>query len=89
MISISFRDVKVLSPFGKLPFANGAFSNGDFEIPVSYVPNFRGWIKLIYDKISLLYSVKNAFNPTADVQNIENGVFQNHTGVFASLTISN
>ena len=30
----------------------------------------------IYDKISLLYSVKNAFNPTSEVQ-IENGVFQN------------
>ena len=47
------------------------------KCPVSYVLNFRGWIKLIYDKITLIYSVKNAFNPTSEVQNIENGVFQN------------
>ena len=26
---------------------------------------------------TLIYSVKNAFNPTSEVQNIENGVFQN------------
>ena len=47
------------------------------KCPVSYVLNFRGWIKLIYDKITLIYSVKNAFNPTSEVQNIENRVFQN------------
>ena len=34
-------------------------------------------IILIYDKITLIYSVKNAFNPTSEVQNNENGVFQN------------
>ena len=39
--------------------------------------NFRGWIKLIYDKITLIYSVKNEFNPTSEVQNIGNGAFQN------------
>ena len=50
---------------------------GVLKCPVSYVLNFRGWIKLIYDKITLIYSVKNAFNPTSEVQNIENGVFQN------------
>ena len=44
---------------------------------ISYVPNFRGWIKLIYDKITLIYSVKNEFNPTSEVQNIENEVFEN------------
>ena len=39
---------------------------------------------LIYDKITLIYSVKNAFNPTSEVQNIgnanalfENGSFPN------------
>ena len=50
---------------------------GVLKCPVSYVLNFRGWIKLIQDKITLIYSVKNAFNPTSEVQNIENGVFQN------------
>ena len=28
-------------------------------------------------KITLIYCVENAFNPTSEVQNIENGVFQN------------
>ena len=50
---------------------------GILKCPVSYVLNFRGWIKLIYDKITLIYSVENEFNPTFEVQNIENGVFQN------------
>ena len=44
---------------------------------ISHVLNFRGWIKLIYDKITLTYSVKNEFNPTSEVQNIGNGAFQN------------
>ena len=39
--------------------------------------NFGGWIKLIYDKITLIYSVRNEFNPTSEILNIENGVFQN------------
>ena len=30
-----------------------------------------------YDNITLLYSVENEFNPISEVQNIENGVFQN------------
>merc|ERR1712020_373819 len=55
--------------------------------PVFYVLNLRGWIKLIYDKITLNYSVKNAFNPTSEVQNIENGVFQN--APFASAPFAN
>ena len=50
---------------------------GILKCPISYVLNFRGWIKLIYDKITLIYSVKNVFNPTSEVQNLENGVFQN------------
>ena len=45
--------------------------------PVFNVLNFRGWIKLICDKITLIYSVKNEFNPTSEVQNIGNGAFQN------------
>ena len=32
---------------------------------------------ILYDKITLIYCVENAFNPTFEVQNIENGVFQN------------
>ena len=55
----------------------GVSERGILKCPISYVLKFRGWIKLIYDKITLIYSVKNAFNPTSEVQNIENGVFQN------------
>ena len=29
----------------------------------------------MYDKITLIYCVENEFNPTSEVQNIENGVF--------------
>ena len=31
----------------------------------------------IYDKITLFFCVENMFNPTSEVQNIENVVFQN------------
>ena len=55
----------------------GVCKRGVLKCPVSYLLNFRGCIKLIYDKITLIYSVKNGFNPTSEVQNIENGVFQN------------
>ena len=35
------------------------FKMGHFKMPhFPYVLNFRGWIKLIYDKITLIYSVK-------------------------------
>ena len=50
---------------------------GILKHPIFNVLNFRGWIKLIYDKITLIYCVQNEFNPTSEVQNIENGVFQN------------
>ena len=52
----------------------------NLKCPVAYaynVLNFRGWIKLIYDKITLIYSIKNEFNPTSKVQNIGNGAFYN------------
>ena len=52
----------------------------NLKCPVAYaynVLNFRGWIKLIYNKITIIYNVKNVFNPTSEVQKIENGVFQN------------
>ena len=38
--------------------------------PVFNVLNFRGWIKRIYDKITLICCVENEFNPTSEVQNI-------------------
>ena len=55
----------------------GVSKRGILKCPVSYVLNFRGWIKLIYDKITLIYSVKNEFNPTSEDLNIRNGAFQN------------
>ena len=55
----------------------GVCKQGVLKCSVSNVLNFRGWIKLIYDKIALIYSVKNEFNPTSEVQNIGNGTFQN------------
>ena len=55
----------------------GRMLRGVLNCPVSYVLNFRGWIKLIYDKITSMYSVKNEFNQTSEVQNIGNGAFQN------------
>ena len=55
----------------------GHFKTVHFEMPRFPCMNFRGWIKLIYDKITLIYFVDNAFNPISEVQNIENGVFQN------------
>ena len=41
---------------------------GVLKCPVSYVLNFRGWSKLIYDKITSIYSVKNEFNPSSEVK---------------------
>ena len=55
----------------------GVSKRGILKCPVFHVLNFRGWIYLIYDKITLIYRVKNAFHPTSKVQNIENRVFQN------------
>ena len=52
-----------------------------------YVLNFRGWIKFIYDKIRSMYSVKNEFNQTSEVQNIGNRAFQNSP--FANIPFAN
>ena len=60
----------------------GLSKRGILKCSVSYVLNFRGWIELIYDKITLIYSVKNEFNPTSEIQNIGNGAFQNANGRF-------
>ena len=49
--------------------------------------SFIGWIKLIYDKITSMYSVKNEFNQTSEVQNIGNGAFQN--ALFANIPFAN
>ena len=65
----------------------GVGKRGNLKCPVSYVLNFRGWIKLIYDKITLIYSVKNEFNPSSEVQNIGNRVFQN--ALFANAPFAN
>ena len=62
----------------------------NLKCPVAYaynVLNFRGWIKLIHDKITLMCSVKNEFNQTSDVQNIGNGAFQN--APFANIPFAN
>ena len=50
---------------------------GILKRPIFNGLNFRGSIKLIYDKITLIYCVENEFNSTSEVQNIGNGVFQN------------
>ena len=47
------------------------------ECPISHVLNYRVWIKLIYDEMTLIYCVENKFNPTYEVQKIKNGVFKN------------
>ena len=39
--------------------------------------NCKSWMKLIYDKIIRICCDKNEFNPTCEVQNMENGAFQN------------
>ena len=53
------------------------FKWGILKCPNSHVLKFKGWIKLICDKITLIYCVENDFNPTSETQNIENVVFQN------------
>ena len=50
---------------------------GILKHPVFDVLNFRGWIKLIHDKITLIYCVNDMFNFTSGAQNIENGVLKN------------
>ena len=65
----------------------GVCKRGILKCPVSHVLNFRGWIKLIYDKITLIYCVKNEFNPTSEVQNMGNGAFQN--APFANIPFAN
>ena len=50
---------------------------GILKHSVFNVLNFKGWIQLIYDKITLIYCVENEFHPTSEVQIIENGMFQN------------
>ena len=50
---------------------------GILKIPVFYVLNFKGWIKLIFDRVDLCNFVINEFNPTSEVQNMGNWAFQN------------
>ena len=65
-------------PVWKTPVCKqGACKRGILKHPVFNIVNFRGWIWFIFDKITLIHSFKNEFNPTSKVQNIENRVFQN------------
>ena len=52
----------------------GVCKRGILNCPVSYVLHFSGWIKLIFDTVNYCNFVINEFNPTSEVQNIENGV---------------
>ena len=59
--------IELFNLFGKRHFANGAFP---------YFMNLRGWIKVIYGKITLIYFIENeTYAFVSDVQNIGNGVF--------------
>ena len=53
------------------------WKRGILKSLVSHVLNFKSWIKLIYGTVDKCNFVINEFNPTSEVQNIENGVFQN------------
>ena len=67
-----------VTPIWKMAICKwGVCKRGILKHPISNVLNFRGWIKLICDKTTLIYCIKNEFNPTSEVQNIENGMFQN------------
>ena len=55
----------------------GVSKQGILKCLVSHVLNFRGWIELIYDKVTLIDYVENEFNPTSEVLNSENRVFLN------------
>ena len=51
---------------------NGRLQMGRYKMGHFEMPRFP-----YSDKITLIYCVENAFNPTSEVQNIENRVFQN------------
>ena len=54
----------------------GISKRGILKCSVSHVLNFRGWIELIYDKITLIYCVKNAFNPPLKFRTLKTGCFK-------------
>ena len=70
----------ILLPISK----RGVSKRGIFKSNVSYVLNFKSWIKLIYDKITYTYCVTNEFNPTFEIQNMGNEAFKNASFVNAS-----
>ena len=87
-LSVRFSPEATVIPIWKTAICKwGIYKWGILKCPVFNVLNFRGWIQLIYDKITLIYFVKNAFNPASEVQNIENGVFQN--ALFANAQFAN
>ena len=55
----------------------GVYKRGILKSLISHVLIFKSWIKLIYDKITYIYCIINEFNPTFEVQNMENEAFQN------------
>ena len=46
------------------------------KCPISHVLNFRGWVKLINDKITLIYCVENGFNQTSEFRILKTGCFK-------------
>ena len=52
----------------------GRLKWGILKYPVSQVLNFKSWISLIYDKITLKYCVENAFNSTLKFKTLKRGV---------------
>ena len=88
LMDTRLRPEATLPPIWKTAICKlGVSKRGILKCPVSYVLNFRGWIKLIYDKITSMYSVKNEFNQTSEVQNIGNRAFQN--ALFANIPFAN
>ena len=60
---------------------------GILKSHISHVLNFKSWIKLIYDKITQIYNVKNQFNSNCEVKNIGNIPLKNEP--FGKRPISN
>ena len=64
--------------FEKRGFQKGVYETGYFEkLHFHFSDLHNYWIKFIHNKITLIYCVENGLNPTSEVQNVENGMFQN------------
>merc|ERR1712020_392515 len=60
------------------------FQTSHFKSLVSHFLNIKRWIQLIYDTVFVCSFVINEFNPTFEVQNMGNKVFQNASFQIAS-----